>query len=69
MKPTLSFALAAMVLVAGLTGSMLQAESRMWTSADGKFIQAELVDVLNGEAVLKPTEMSRPSVSELPPAA
>lgn len=29
------------------------AESRMWTSTDGKSIQAELVDVLNGEAVLK----------------
>jgi hypothetical protein len=61
MKPTLSFALAAMVLVAGLTGSMLQAESRMWTSADGKFIQAELVDVLNGEAVLKIPGQAAPS--------
>jgi hypothetical protein len=31
----------------------VEAESRIWTSVDGKQIQAELVDVLNGEAVLK----------------
>lgn len=44
-----------------LTGAgRLQAESRMWTSTDGKFIQAELVDVLNGEAVLMVTGQPAP---------
>lgn len=39
------------MLAAG--AELAAAELRMWTSADGKNLQAELVDVLNGEAVLK----------------
>ncbi len=46
-RPALVFA----ILLSALTS--VWAESRMWTSADGKHIQAELVDVLNGEAVLR----------------
>ncbi len=50
--PIRSFLLAA--LLTATTGlADVQAESRMWTSKEGKSIQAELVDVLNGEAVLK----------------
>ena len=41
------------LLAAGWTATGLHAESRKWTSSDGKTIQAALVDVLNGEAVLK----------------
>lgn len=41
------------LLAGGLCCGQLAAESRMWTSTEGKNIQAELVDVLNGEAVLK----------------
>lgn len=51
LHPLLLGSLALLLGGAGLPA--LRAESRMWTSSDGKHIQAELVDVLNGEAVLK----------------
>jgi len=50
-NPACSCLIVSLALLTGQAG--LPAESRMWTSSDGKHMQAELVDVRNGEAVLK----------------
>ena len=58
MGSPISLLLLVAVLIWG--AGRLPAGSRLWTSTDGRFIGAELVDVLNGEAVLAVSGQAAP---------